>query len=55
MRVDLNEEGKLTITAVTSMERYALKTWWSNLDRGDRSSVLEVIYESKEENHGNYL
>ncbi len=55
MRVDLDENGKLTITAITSLERYALKTWFNNLDKGDRSSVLQVVYESKEESHENYF
>lgn len=55
MRVEIDSKGILTITAVTSIEQYALKTWWNNLDKGDRSSVLNVVYEIKEERNENYF
>jgi hypothetical protein len=49
MRVDISSEGVLSITAVTEIERYALKQWWLNLDKGNYSSVLRVNYEADKE------
>lgn len=45
MKVDIDASGTLIIAASTSMERYALKQWWSNYERGDRSSTLSVNFD----------
>jgi hypothetical protein len=46
MKVDIDAEGCLTITATTDMERYALNQWWSNYNGGNNSSSLALIYDT---------
>lgn len=42
MKVEINVNGLLSLTAETPTEAYALRKWWKDFQQGDYTSILSI-------------